>query len=144
MNPQVAVLHLSWLDILIRIITISFLLINEVSLSILQYYCCDYIIANVSLFNLYEGCGDSLPFAELRENSTYESIKDFEKLRVLLNISKWQVFGGSWGSTLSLAYAMEHPDRVTELVLRSIILIKFNYFETFHIYFLSFQGNISS
>lgn len=52
------------------------------------------------------GCGDSTPFAELRENTTQDSIRDFEKLRVKLGIEKWQLFGGSWGSTLSLAYAV--------------------------------------
>lgn len=52
------------------------------------------------------GCGKSTPFAELRENTTQDSIRDFEKLRVHLGIEKWQVFGGSWGSTLALAYAV--------------------------------------
>jgi proline iminopeptidase len=52
------------------------------------------------------GCGDSTPFAELRENTTYDSISDFEKLRQKLGVKKWQVFGGSWGSTLALAYAV--------------------------------------
>eukprot|EP01038_Epipyxis_sp_PR26KG_P017115 gene17115-23556_t len=70
------------------------------------------------------GCGDSTPFAELTDNTTYDSVRDFEKLRVKLGINKWQVFGGSWGSTLSLAYAIEHPDRVTELVLRGIFLVR--------------------
>ena len=51
-------------------------------------------------------------------------MKDFEKIRNLLKIEKWQVFGGSWGSTLALAYAMEHPTRVTELVLRGIFLLR--------------------
>ena len=70
------------------------------------------------------GCGKSTPFAELQENSTYDSVRDFEKLRQYLGISKWQVFGGSWGSTLALAYSIEHPDRVTELVLRGIFLLR--------------------
>lgn len=70
------------------------------------------------------GCGDSTPFANLEDNTTYDSVRDFEKLRVKLGIKKWQVFGGSWGSTLALAYAMEHPDRVTELVLRGIFLLR--------------------
>ena len=52
------------------------------------------------------GCGDSVPFANLVDNTTYDSIRDFEKVRVKLGIEKWQVFGGSWGSTLSLAYAV--------------------------------------
>ena len=70
------------------------------------------------------GCGESTPFADLRENTTYDLVKDFEKLREKLGISKWQVFGGSWGSCLALAYAVEHPTRVTELVLRGIFLIR--------------------
>lgn len=70
------------------------------------------------------GCGDSIPFANLEENTTQDSIRDFEKLRKLLGIQKWQVFGGSWGSTLALAYAMEHPAHVSELVLRGIFLVR--------------------
>ena len=70
------------------------------------------------------GCGASTPFAELRDNTTWDSVRDFEKIRKELNIEKWQVFGGSWGSTLALSYAQEHPDRVTELVLRGIFLIR--------------------
>ena len=52
------------------------------------------------------GCGDSIPFANLVDNTTYDSIRDFEKIRVKLGIEKWQLFGGSWGSTLALAYAV--------------------------------------
>lgn len=52
------------------------------------------------------GCGDSTPFANLVDNTTYDSVRDFEKIRVKLGIEKWQVFGGSWGSTLSLVYAV--------------------------------------
>jgi proline iminopeptidase len=52
------------------------------------------------------GCGNSIPFAELEENTTYDSVRDFEKIREDLKIEKWQVFGGSWGSTLGLAYAV--------------------------------------
>lgn len=70
------------------------------------------------------GCGASTPFASLEDNTTYDSVRDFEKLRETLGVEKWQVFGGSWGSTLSLAYAVEHPQRVTELVLRGIFLIR--------------------
>lgn len=69
------------------------------------------------------GTGKSTPFGEIKENTTQELISDFEKIRNLLNIKKWQVFGGSWGSTLSLAYAMEHPSMTTELVLRGIFLM---------------------
>jgi len=70
------------------------------------------------------GCGKSTPFAELEENTTWDLVSDFEKVRVLLGIDRWQVFGGSWGSTLSLAYAITHPERVTELVLRGIFLLR--------------------
>lgn len=70
------------------------------------------------------GCGRSTPHAELVENTTWDLVSDMEKLRVHLGIERWQVFGGSWGSTLSLAYAETHPDRVTELVLRGIFTIR--------------------
>ena len=70
------------------------------------------------------GCGDSKPFASLVDNTTYDSVRDFEKLRKNLGVERWQVFGGSWGSTLALAYAVEHPERVMELVLRGIFLIR--------------------
>ncbi len=70
------------------------------------------------------GCGQSRPHAELRENTTWELIADMERIREHLGIRRWQVFGGSWGSTLALAYAEEHPDRVTELVLRGIFLLR--------------------
>ncbi len=52
------------------------------------------------------GCGDSIPFANLVDNTTYDTIRDFEKVREKLGIKKWQLFGGSWGSTLALAYAV--------------------------------------
>lgn len=68
------------------------------------------------------GCGKSTPFAELRENTTWDLISDFEKVRKELSIDEWMVFGGSWGSTLSLVYAINYPERVTELVLRGIFL----------------------
>ena len=70
------------------------------------------------------GCGKSLPMYELRENTTQNLIEDFEKIREKLNISKWLVFGGSWGSTLSLAYAIAHPERTIELIIRGIFLIR--------------------
>ena len=66
------------------------------------------------------GCGKSKPSGELRENTTKYLISDFEKIRKKLNIQKWMVYGGSWGSTLSLAYAFTHPEKTTELVLRGI------------------------
>ncbi len=70
------------------------------------------------------GCGQSTPHAELRENDTWALVSDMEKLRAHLGIDRWQVFGGSWGSTLALAYAEKHPDRVSELVLRGIFLVR--------------------
>lgn len=70
------------------------------------------------------GCGKSRPWASLDQNTTWHLIADMEKIRESLGLEKWQVFGGSWGSTLSLAYAQTHPDRVTELVLRGIFLLR--------------------
>jgi proline iminopeptidase len=70
------------------------------------------------------GCGQSTPHAELRENTTWDLVADIEKLRSHLAIDRWQVFGGSWGSTLALAYAQTHPRRVSELVLRGIFLLR--------------------
>jgi proline iminopeptidase len=66
------------------------------------------------------GCGKSTPHAELEENTTWDLVADIEALREHLGIAKWQVFGGSWGSALALAYAETHPGSVTELVLRGI------------------------
>src|SRR5512140_2384025 len=70
------------------------------------------------------GCGKSSPYASLEDNTTWALVSDIEKLREHLGIAKWQVFGGSWGSTLALAYAETHPERVTELVLRGIFLLR--------------------
>ncbi len=70
------------------------------------------------------GCGKSTPFAHLENNTTWDLVADIEKLRTHLHIEKWQVFGGSWGSTLALSYAQSHPDRVTEIVLRGIFLLR--------------------
>ena len=70
------------------------------------------------------GTGKSTPFGETRENTTQDLIQDFEKIRTMLNIKKWQLFGGSWGSTLSLAYAISHPEVATELVLRGIFTLR--------------------
>ena len=70
------------------------------------------------------GCGRSLPHASLEANTTWHLVADMEKLRIRLGIERWQLFGGSWGSTLSLAYAQRHPDRVSELVLRGIFLLR--------------------
>jgi proline iminopeptidase len=70
------------------------------------------------------GCGRSTPHASLDHNTTWHLVGDLERLRDHLGIERWQVFGGSWGSTLSLAYAEKHRDRVTELVLRGIFLLR--------------------
>jgi proline iminopeptidase len=68
------------------------------------------------------GCGQSKPHASLEENTTWHLVDDIEKLREHLEIPKWVVFGGSWGSTLALAYAETHPTKVLALVLRGIFL----------------------
>ncbi|HZD53953.1 MAG TPA: prolyl aminopeptidase [Woeseiaceae bacterium] len=70
------------------------------------------------------GAGKSRPHASLHANTTRHLVDDIEKLRTHLTIDRWQVFGGSWGSTLALAYAETHPERVTELVLRGIFLLR--------------------
>ncbi len=70
------------------------------------------------------GCGRSAPHASLDANTTWDLVADMELLRAHLGIEAWQLCGGSWGSTLSLAYAETHPERVTELVLRGIFLLR--------------------
>jgi proline iminopeptidase len=69
------------------------------------------------------GCGRSRPNASLEDNTTWALIADIERLREKLGIEKWCVFGGSWGSTLALAYAITHPERVESLVLRGVFLL---------------------
>jgi proline iminopeptidase len=78
------------------------------------------------------GCGASRPHAELRENTTWDLVDDLEALRAHLGLERWMVFGGSWGSTLALAYAQRHPERVTELVLRGIFLLRRSELEWFY------------
>ncbi|TAM61512.1 MAG: prolyl aminopeptidase [Rhodanobacter sp.] len=78
------------------------------------------------------GCGKSTPHAELTDNTTWDLVADIERLREHLAIDRWQVFGGSWGSTLALAYAQTHPGRVTELVLRGIFLLRRRELEWFY------------
>jgi proline iminopeptidase len=70
------------------------------------------------------GCGRSTPHASLERNTTWDLVSDMEALRVHLGIARWQVFGGSWGSTLALAYAEKYPQRVSELVLRGIFALR--------------------
>ncbi len=70
------------------------------------------------------GCGKSTPHAELADNTTWHLVNDIERIRMHLGIDRWQVFGGSWGSTLALAYAQTHPEHVSELVLRGIFMLR--------------------
>lgn len=70
------------------------------------------------------GCGRSTPFASIENNTTWKLVNDIEAIRARLGVEKWHVFGGSWGSTLSLAYAETHPEKVKGLVLRGIFLLR--------------------
>lgn len=70
------------------------------------------------------GSGKSTPCAELKENTTWDLVADIEKIREMLKIDKWIVFGGSWGSTLSLTYGISHPERCQALILRGIFLCR--------------------
>ncbi len=70
------------------------------------------------------GCGRSTPYAELEENTTWDLVSDMEAIRRHLGIERWQLFGGSWGSCLSLAYAETHPERVSELIVRGIFTLR--------------------
>lgn len=78
------------------------------------------------------GCGRSTPHAELQGNTTWDLVADIERLREHLGIERWQVFGGSWGSTLALAYAQTHPERVSELLLRGIFMLRRSELEWFY------------
>lgn len=88
---------------------------------------------HVILFD-QRGSGRSTPHAELRENTTWDLIADMETLREKFGVDKWFVFGGSWGSTLSLAYGVTHPDRCLGLVLRGIFLTRRRELEWFYQY----------
>jgi len=70
------------------------------------------------------GCGRSTPHASLEANTTWHLVADMERLRETLGVERWQLFGGSWGSTLALAYAETHPERVESLILRGIFLVR--------------------
>ena len=70
------------------------------------------------------GCGKSTPHAELTDNTTWDLVDDIEKIREKLNIESWTVFGGSWGSTLSLSYSITHPSKCEALILRGIFLLR--------------------
>tara|TARA_B100000963_G_scaffold176903_1_gene153856 strand:+ start:267 stop:1229 length:963 start_codon:yes stop_codon:yes gene_type:complete len=86
-----------------------------------QYF--DPAAFNIIQFD-QRGCGKSTPYAELEGNNTQASVSDLEALRAHLGLEKWHVFGGSWGSTLSLIYAQHHPERVMSLVLRGIFMCR--------------------
>ena len=86
-----------------------------------QYF--DPDIWRIIIFD-QRGCGKSTPHAELNENTTWNLVEDIEKIRDTLNIESWVVFGGSWGSTLSLSYAITHPKRCKGLILRGIFLLR--------------------
>ena len=89
-----------------------------------------------NIFNIIQfdqrGCGRSTPHSELKENSTNHLIEDIEKLRQTLKLESWHVFGGSWGSTLSLIYAIEHSEKVLSLTLRGIFLCRRNELSWFY------------
>tara|TARA_B100001057_G_scaffold105602_1_gene103185 strand:- start:18365 stop:19327 length:963 start_codon:yes stop_codon:yes gene_type:complete len=80
------------------------------------------------------GCGKSKPHTCLEDNTTWDLVDDIESIRKELHIENWLVFGGSWGSTLSLAYAQKHPERVTELVLRGIFMLREKELQWFYQY----------
>lgn len=70
------------------------------------------------------GSGKSTPHASLEDNTTWHLVSDIEKVREHLGIEKWIVFGGSWGSTLTLAYSQKHPDRCLGLIMRGIFTLR--------------------
>jgi len=78
---------------------------------------------DVLLFD-QRGCGKSTPFAEIEFNDTQRIVEDLERLRIMCGHETWQVFGGSWGATLALAYAQAYPRRTSELVLRGVFLAR--------------------
>ena len=80
------------------------------------------------------GCGKSKPHACLEDNTTWHLVEDIESIREQLDIEKWLVFGGSWGSTLALAYAQSHPQCVSELVLRGIFMLREKELQWFYQY----------
>ncbi|RKP48226.1 prolyl aminopeptidase [Trinickia fusca] len=78
---------------------------------------------NILLFD-QRGCGRSLPYASLEHNTTWDLVADMERLRTMVGVDKWLVFGGSWGSTLALSYAETHPERVSALVVRGVFMVR--------------------
>lgn len=88
----------------------------------------DPALYDVLLFD-QRGCGRSTPFASLENNTTWDLVADIERLRAMCGHDKWQVFGGSWGSTLALSYAQTYTERVSELILRGIFLARQSEFD---------------
>ncbi len=88
-------------------------------------------IYRIILFD-QRGCGRSTPSARCEENTTWDLVADMERIRSEFGIERWMLFGGSWGSTLALAYAQTYPDYVTEMVLRGIFLIRKEECDWFH------------
>ncbi|MFK7751962.1 MAG: prolyl aminopeptidase [Sedimentitalea sp.] len=82
----------------------------------------DPAVYRVILFD-QRGCGRSRPHASVKDNTTWHLVDDIERIRALLDIDAWAVFGGSWGATLALVYAQSHPDRVTNIVVRGVFLM---------------------
>lgn len=93
---------------------------GAVNPSLRRYF--DPAVYRIVMFD-QRGCGLSRPNASLEDNTTWHLVADIEALRLMLDIDRWVVFGGSWGSTLSLTYAISHPERVRALVLRGIFLM---------------------
>jgi len=91
----------------------------------------DPAVYRIVLFD-QRGAGKSKPQSELEDNTTWHLVEDIEKIRKHLQIPKWHVFGGSWGSTLSLAYAQSHPKAVVSLTLRGIFTLRRSELEFFY------------
>ena len=91
----------------------------------------DPAVWRIILFD-QRGCGRSRPLAAVEDNTTWHLVADMEKIRTTLGISSWTCFGGSWGATLSLVYAISHPTRVTELMLRGVFLMTNSELEWFY------------
>jgi proline iminopeptidase len=83
----------------------------------------DPALYDILLFD-QRGCGRSTPYASLEANTTWHLVADIERLRAMAGVERWMVYGGSWGSTLALAYAQSHPGRASELVLRGIFTFR--------------------
>jgi len=89
--------------------------------SLRQFFDPEYY--NIIIFD-QRGCGRSIPSGSIKNNTTHHLIEDIEKLRTFLNIKKWIIFGGSWGSSLALAYSQKHPDKILNIILRGIFLCR--------------------